>query len=151
VTEPAVDAGPYAHLAGQRLPDGEIELTPQMAWLWAHSVTAQPTREVGHPTTAWLLAMKGSGLSLDELFALVDATADSGVVLGESELEFHRVLHVGQRYIVRARILEVVRKVGRRSGPFDRMKLVLELHELPGDELAFQLTNTMVFPRGDPA
>jgi hypothetical protein len=142
------DEQPYAHLVGYRLPGGEVELTPQVSWLWSDCVGGAPSREIGHPSTAWLLAMKGSGVSLDELFAMLDATAESGVVLGESELEFHRPLRVGQRYAVTAEIVDVTRKEGRRSGVFDRLRLGLALNELPGGEPAFGLINTMIFPRG---
>lgn len=137
---------PYADLAGYRFPGGRVRLEPQMAWLWATCVTAEPSLERGHPSNGWVLAMRGCGLSFDEIFALVDATADSGVVLGEAELELHRRLCVGAEYAAAGEVLDVTRRRGRRA-IFDRLRFRVELREADGGALAFAVVNTMIFPR----
>jgi hypothetical protein len=141
--------GPYAHLSGYALPGARVEMTPHVAWLWAGCVTAPPRRDVGHPTTGWLLGVKGMGLSWVDLFALLDATPDSGVVLGEAELSFERELRVGERYDVSAVIEEVERRVGRRAGTLDRMRVRIELREVRSGRLASSVGFAMIFPRGE--
>lgn len=141
-------SSPYAGLAGHRLPGGRVRLEPQMAWLWAACVTGEPSLEHGHPSNGWVLAMRGCGLDYDEIFALVDATADSGVVLGEAELEFHRRLHVGVEYQAQGEVLDVTRRQGRQA-ILDRLRFRVELREVDGGALAFAVVNTMIFPRSE--
>lgn len=148
---PGAGSGPYAGLQGRALPGGRVRLDPHVAWLWADCMTATPSREHGHPTVGFLLAIKGMGITWDELFALVDATAESGVVLGETELEFGRPLRVGEEYEVVGAIEQVVRSAGRRAGTFDRMRVRIALHELGSGDLACAVANTMIFPRGERA
>lgn len=141
-------SGPYAGLAGHRLPGARIVLEPHVAWLWAGCVHAEPSAETPDPSVGWLLAMRATGLPLDALFGLVDARADSGVVLGESELELRRPLRTGGTYDGTAEVLDVVRKTGARAGTIDLLRLRIALTEPDADDPAFVLTNTMVFPRG---
>lgn len=141
-------SGPYGYLGGRRLPGGQVEMTPHVAWLWASCVGAPPSREVGHPSTGWLLAVSGMGVPWVDLFALLDATPDSGVVLGEAELTFDRRLRVGTRYDVSGAIEQVDRTVGRRAGTLDRLHARLELREAGGGALASSVRFTMIFPRG---
>ncbi|MGE4426487.1 MAG: hypothetical protein AB7G37_08565 [Solirubrobacteraceae bacterium] len=141
-------AEPYAALAGYRLPGATVELGPHTAWLWSHSILAEPVAGEAEPTVGWLLAMQGLGLPLDDLFALVDADARTGVVLGEAELEFGPPLRVGERYHATATIVDVVRKTGVRAGTFDRLRLRIVLHDLE-DVPVFTLVNHLVFPRAD--
>lgn len=148
-TEVTTGSGPYAHLGGHELPGGRVEMTPHVAWLWADCVTAAPRRDVGHPTTGWLLGVKGMGLPWVDLFALLETTPDSGVVLGEAELSFERELRVGERYDVSAVIQEVERMVGRRAGTLDRMRVRIELREVGSGELASSVLFAMIFPRKD--
>lgn len=142
---------PYPHLAGRRFPPGEITLGPHVAWLWADCVTATPDRASAEPSTAWMLAMRGHGVELPDLFALVDATADDGVVLGEVELELHRPLEVGARYAASAEIVDVVRKRRRGSGVLDVLRLRIDLREVGADVPTSTVVNSIVFPREEPA
>ncbi|MCK9250406.1 MAG: hypothetical protein M0P31_15705 [Solirubrobacteraceae bacterium] len=139
---------PYAGLAGRWLPGGAVDLGPHVAWLWSHCIGEEPVAGEADPTVGWLLAMRGLGVPLEGLFALVDADADSGVVLGEAELVLERAPRVGERLRSTVAIEEVVRKHGARSGTFDVMRLRIDLHDAT-DERVVTLVNRLVFPRGD--
>lgn len=95
-------------------------------------------------------ALGGLGISLDELFALVDATADDGVMFGEAAIDVIRPLRVGATYEVAGSITGAVRKAGRRAGVFDIVTFAVDLTDGDGDVCATS-TNSFVFPRRDDA
>jgi hypothetical protein len=88
------------------------------------------------------------GLSVDELFALVGASADDGPMFGEATMELERQLEVGATYRVAGSIVDVTRKEGRKAGVFDIVTFRLELTDADG-ALAAVSTNSFIFPRRD--
>ena len=93
-------------------------------------------------------ALAGMGLSVDELFALVGATADDGPMFGEATMEVERPLVVGATYTVTGAIVGVTRKEGRKAGVFDIVTFRLELADADGAVAAVS-TNSFIFPRRD--
>ncbi len=91
-------------------------------------------------------ALAGMGLSVDELFALVSASAEDGPMFGEAEIELRRPLQVGATYAVSGGITGVERKEGRRAGAFDIVTFRLELTGEGGETVAVS-TNSFIFPR----
>ena len=93
-------------------------------------------------------ALAGMGLSVDELFALVGASADDGPMFGEATMEVERPLEVGATYTVTGGIVGVTRKEGRKAGVFDIVTFRLELADADGAVAAVS-TNSFIFPRRD--
>lgn len=137
----------YQHLIGHRFPGGTYTLPKYLAWLWADAALAEPDAETAHPSLGYFVAMQGLGVSIQDIFDLMDADADSGVMFGETELEFERVLTPGATYAVEGEITGVERKSGRRAGTFDKLTFVGRVREQDSGELVVTNTNTWIFPR----
>lgn len=135
-------------VVGSRFPGGRVRIEPHEHWLACDAVQAAPTSEgPAHPMFGYYVALRGMGMSLDELFAKVGASSDSGVMFGEATLELWRPLAVGGEYGVRGEIVAAERKRGRRAGVFDLVTFRLEVCDDAGP--AAVSTNTFVFPRGE--
>ena len=78
------------HLVGILLRGGSYTLPEHVGWLWADAIGADPGEGVAHPSLAYFVAMQGLGASILEVFEMLDAGADSGVLMGEVELELMR-------------------------------------------------------------
>jgi hypothetical protein len=125
--------------------EGALELRPDIAWLWADAVRADPQAPRAHPGVAWLIAMRGSGVSAERLFELFDVQPDDNPVAGGIELLFERRLEVGTTYRVRCSVADVQRKHGARIGAFDVVTCAYELSDDRG--LAATVRNGYIFPR----
>lgn len=134
---------------GHELPGGTYELEDYKDWLTRDVVGAAPAVDgVALPMFCYYAAIAGMGVSIDGLFRLVDATADSGVMFGEAEVDIRKPFRLGETYSVTGRITEVTRKEGRKAGVFDIITFVLDVTDSSG-ELAGVSTNAFVFPRRD--
>jgi hypothetical protein len=138
---------PYAHLAGHKLPGATYTLPEYLTWLWHDTILVEPDKEVAHPSLGYFVGMQGVGLSIGEMFDLMGATADSGVMFGETSLEFDSVLRPGATYACEAEIVEVERKQGKRAGVFDKMTFRIAVRDASDDSPVVTCTNTWVFPR----
>jgi acyl dehydratase len=139
----------YGHLAGHRFPGGTYTLPPWLCWLWADVAKLEPSFEVAHPALAYQVAMQGSGVSIQDIFDLMDATADSGVVFGEYQVDYHGVFRPGVAYDCNAEVIDVERKSGRRAGVFDKFSFKVEIRDAEARELVAVCTNSWIFPRAD--
>jgi hypothetical protein len=141
----------YSHLVGHRFPGGRFTLSPHVAWLWADCAMSTPDPSQAHPTLSYLAAMQGCGVTIQDVFDLFGADADSGVMFGEVDLEYNGVLAPGDTYELQGGITAVERKHGRRAGTFDRMTFRIagrrEGESESEAEPLFAVTTTWVFPR----
>ena len=143
-----MDVDELRSVTGYEFPGGEVTVEPYEHWLACDAVLAEPTRSgPANPMYVYYAALAGMGISLDELFALVGATADDGVMFGEAGIEVHEPLVVGATYRVSGTITDIERKSGRRAGVFDIVSFALELHDDAGRHVGTS-TNSFVFPRG---
>ena len=134
-------------LVGKPLPGGRYTVEPYRHWLMLDAVGARPTRSgTAHPMEAYYGALAGMGISVDDLFGLVGASAEDGPMFGEAEIELHRPLQVGATYDVTGAITSIQRKEGRRAGVFDIVGFRLELRGDDG-ELHAVSANSFIFPR----
>ena len=134
-------------VVGHRFPGGRFTIAPYEHWLTCDVVLAEPTRAgVAHPMYVYYAALGGMGISLDELFALVGATADDGVMFGEAAIEVVHPLEVGATYEVRGEVTGAERKSGRRAGVFDIVTFALDVIDEHGEVFGTS-TNSFVFPR----
>jgi hypothetical protein len=139
----------YGHLVGHRFPRGTYTLPAYVCWLWSDSAHLPPVYDP-HPGLAYLVAQYGLGAPIEDILALMDASAESGAVtFGEFGAEFHAPLRAGAAYECDAEILEVERKRGRRSGVFDKLTFLVTIREKGSDTPTVSCTNVWIFPRGD--
>lgn len=137
-------------LIGKPFPGGSYTIEPYRHWLFVDASGGAPTREgTAHPMEVYYGALAAMGVSVDELFALVGATADDGPMFGEATIELERQLEVGATYGVSGSIVGVTRKEGRKAGVFDIVTFRLELSDTEGAVAAVS-TNSFIFPRRDP-
>ena len=86
------------------------------------------------------------GLSVDELFTLVGATADDGPMFGEAgDRARAGRSEIGETYTISGGITGVVRKEGRKAGVFDIVTFRLELADDDG-ALAARLDQLVHLP-----
>jgi hypothetical protein len=136
-------------LVGRPFPGGSYTIEPYRHWLFVDASGAEPTTAgPAHPMEVYYGALAGMGLSVDELFALVGATADDGPMFGEATIEIEAPLQVGATYDVTGSIVGITRKEGRKAGVFDIVSFRLELADAHG-EVAAVSTNSFIFPRRD--
>lgn len=134
-------------VVGMEFPGGEFTIEPYEHWLLCDAIGAEPVRSgVANPMYVYYGALGGMGISLDELFALVGATADDGVMFGEAKIDAVRPLQIGATYTVDGKITDIVRKSGKRAGVFDIVTFALDLTDSDGTRVGTS-TNSFVFPR----
>jgi hypothetical protein len=138
----------FTHVAGHRFPGGTTVVPPWMNRLWGEAVAAEARPgEYVHPVLVYYAAVQGSGVTFQDIFDLMGADGDSGIMVGEQRFEFARPLEVDREYIVEGGITEVVRKEGRRAGVFDIATFELLVFERSGEEPVAVSTTSFVFPR----
>jgi hypothetical protein len=136
-------------LVGHRFPGGSFRVAEYERWLSHDAMQAgdlQPP--VLHPVWILLGALRGMGITIEELIELADATPEDGVVFGETTLDQRRPLERDVDYAVRGEIVDVQRKQGRR-GPFDLVTFELQLDDATGPVAVNR--QTFVFPRAEAA
>ena len=131
-------------LAGYRLPPGSARLEPYQNWL-LHDAFYSPPGPEPHPVAAFVLANRGIGISLADLFRLFGSDIDDGPLLAESSIELHRPLAEDADYEVRGVVESVERRRSRRIGPFDRITCRFDLFS--GGVPAATVTNVFAIPR----
>ena len=148
-TARVIEVAELEALVGRPLPGGSYTIEPYRHWLMQDAVGATATRAgTATPMEAYYGGLAGMGLSVDELFTLVGATADDGPMFGEAGIELRRSLQIDETFTVSGAITGVVRKEGRKAGVFDIVTFRLELVGEDGD-LAAVSTNSFIFPRRD--
>lgn len=134
-------------LVGTSFPGGTYTIEPHEHWLMTDAFGAVPSRTgTAHPMYAYYGALAGMGMSVDDLFVRVGATADDGPMFGEAGIEVLKPLQIGATYTVTGAFESVQRKEGRKAGVFDIVGFRLELRDAEG-ELAAVSTNSFIFPR----
>ena len=134
-------------LVGTSFPGGTYTIEPYEHWLMTDAVGATPNREgTAHPMYAYYGALAGMGMSVDDVFVRVGATADDGPMFGEAGIEVLCPLQIGATYAVTGVFESALRKEGRKAGVFDIVGFRLELRDANG-ELAAVSTNSWIFPR----
>lgn len=103
------------------------------------------TGDVAHPLAAFVLAGAAYAGGLEELFALFDATAADGPMLGEWAERVDEPLRVGREYAVAGEVVAAVRKSGARTGVFDLVTVEIELGS--GGHRHAAVRPSYVFPR----
>jgi hypothetical protein len=137
----------YSDLVGHAFPGGEVVVPWWMNRLWADSVQAADPSPHVHPLLVYYASVRGAGVTFADIFALMDAPAESGIVVGEQALTFDRPILVDHSYDAAGGITGVVRKHGRRAGAFDMLTFEITLTETGAREPSAVSGMTLVFPR----
>jgi hypothetical protein len=120
-------------LVGHALPGGTFVVEDYERWLSHDALQAPPLPEgVLHPAWIVLGALRGMGISLDDLIELAGATPEDGVVFGETDYEQHAPLRSDTEYTVRGAVTSVTRREGRRAGAFDVLVIELNIEQADG-------------------
>jgi hypothetical protein len=134
---------------GITLPNGEyrIERDCNDAILAATGCAPYHAGDAPHPSLATVATLAATGLTIDDLCSLCDASVADGPMLGECRIVQHRPLAFDLLYSVKRRVLSIERKKSRRLGEMDLLRFVAELQE-PGAAVAAAVTYTWVLPKG---
>lgn len=145
----AMSDGPYAGVAGHQFPGGKTTVPRWMNHLWCDAVAARhdPTPHV-HPMLVYYAAVQGSGVEFEDIFALLDGSVDSGIMVGEQRFDFREPMEVDREYAVEGGIIEVHRKGGRRAGVFDIATFELRIVDVGVADPVAISTTSFIFPRG---
>jgi hypothetical protein len=109
----------FDHVVGHRFPGGRHTLAPHEAWLWDDAVGAVPDRTLAHPGIAYMVGLHGGGASIQDIMDVLGTDNDAGVMMAGLEFDVHEPLRPGATFDVEGEITSVVRKCGKRTGPFD--------------------------------
>ena len=102
---------------------------------------------VTHPVFACVAALRGLGISIDELCRLCEFELARGPMLGECQLELRRPLQAAVDYTTSVVIEDLVRSASRTLGVLDRLRFTVALRDTgPGDAALVRLS--WLFPRG---
>jgi hypothetical protein len=135
-----------ARLVGHAFPGGTFVVEGYERWLSHDAMQAPPLPDgVLHPAWIVLGALRGMGVTIEELIALAGATPEDGVVFGETDLEQHAPLVGDRPYAVRGGVTGVTRREGRRVGAFDVLQIELTIEEPDGTPAAVSRQSFIVF------
>ncbi|MGV9870803.1 hypothetical protein [Rhodococcus koreensis] len=135
-------------LLAYRFPPGSLRVLPYEDWLARDCIGAFPAEDgLLHPAWTLIGTFRGMGVDLSELFTLVGAADEDGVMFGETEIDQFGTLEIGRNYVVSGRFVDVERRSGRKIGTFD-----LVTFEVTIDNAGTVITrcrNSLVVPRRD--
>jgi hypothetical protein len=121
-------------LDGRRLPGGELTITGYESALADHALLAPNVDAASaHPFWLLVLSLRGMGIDVDGLCALVHKRADDTLLLGTCELSQHRALPVGHAFATTAVIGPVLRKQSRSGAALDLVTVRVEVRDLDTD------------------
>jgi hypothetical protein len=119
-------------LVGRPLPSGQWAFGPHENWLLHDAVYSRP-EDAAHPIMAFVVAQRGLGVTVPELFALLGTDMQDGPLLTD--------------YTVRAEVLSAVRKTGRTLGTFDLVCVRFDVLGPGSSDPVATVTNTYALPR----
>ena len=102
-------------------PEGYFTLEPHHVVLWSNTVGAQKIEGV-IPSVAIMMAFRGAGASIAEIMEHLNTDAKR-VLFGEIAIDILKPIKLGVRYCVKTWIIDSERKLGRKYGVFDRVRL----------------------------
>jgi hypothetical protein len=116
--------------------------------LWCDAVEARcDSAPHVHPMLVYYAAVQGSGVGFQDIFDLLEGSADSGVMVGEQRFDFRVPMQIGREYGVEGGMTDVIRKSGRRAGTFDIATFELRVLADHEPEPVAVSTTSFVFPR----
>lgn len=142
----AVSEHPLQHLLGARVPGGTYVVAAHENWLSRDALGARQSA-TPHPIMSFVGAQRGMGLSVTELFALLECDIADGPVLATSTIDLPRDLQTGTTYEVAGEVTDLQRKQGRTLGTFDLATCRFELTDPRDGVVVASVTNTYAIRR----
>lgn len=132
-------------VVGTELPGGTFSVAEYERWL-SHDAFQSPPLPDGtlHPVWVLLGALRGMGMTLEELTSIADA--GEGTLFGETELEQHLPLRTGVTYSVRGAVTDLRRRESRTIGTMDLMTFRIDIVD-PSGALTAVAVQVFVIPR----
>jgi hypothetical protein len=132
-------------LRNTRLPGAHFSITPQDLSTVAGLVDG--TYSVPSPIFALVAALRGLGITLDEMCRLCGSSLAAGPMLGECTLRLDSDLKVGIAYRTEVTLHGIDRKFSAVRGVIDRFRFSVVLF-LPGSGRVAEVDLTWLLPRG---
>jgi hypothetical protein len=139
-----------AGLEGHVLPGGGIVIDRHESVILDRAVRAPDADRSGdhaHPIWFVVAALRGMGISVDELCALARKAPDDTLLFGGVTLHQHTPLVAGGTYRTSARIGSVARKTMRDGSTLDSVEVVVEIHSDLHHVLHGSVSSTYLFKR----
>jgi hypothetical protein len=136
-------------VVGTLLPGGTFSVAEYERWL-SHDAMQSPPLPEGmlHPVWVLLGALRGMGMTLEELTAIADA--GDGTLFGETELLQYQPLRTGVVYSVRGAITDMTRRQSRKIGLMDLMTFRIEIIDPAANVVAVSV-QVFIIPRSGEA
>lgn len=117
-------------LGGRDLPGAELTVEAFQSAIADHALLAQP-EDTDHAHPFWLivLALRGMGITVDELCALAGQREQDTLLFGTCGIEQLRPLHVGHAFTTTASVGPVARKESRGGGYLDFVTVRVEVSD----------------------
>ncbi|MBY4212465.1 hypothetical protein HQO42_11495 [Rhodococcus fascians] len=144
ITVPELDS----KLSGTQLPGDATTITGFESSIADHALLS-PTADgrSAHPLWFLVIALRGMGISVDELCALADKQPEDTLLFGTCEIEQSVPLLVGSTYRTTARITETGRRTTRDESVLDSITVEVSLLDDLGVE-AGSVVSVYLFKRG---
>lgn len=137
-----------AELDGRELPGAELTVEGYESALADYALLAAPSEDGAHPLWLLILAMRGMGISVDQLCELAGKGPADTLLFGNCEIVQHRPVTVDRRYRMVAVAGPVNRKTSRGGGSLDFVPVKVTVHDAErGDEVGV-VCNDFIFKRG---
>lgn len=142
-----------AALDGRELPGGELTVEAHESAIADYALLA-PDVDTDHAHPLWLLvlALRGMGISVDELCRLAGQRPQDTLLFGNCEIAQRRPVRVGHRFRMTASAGPVTRKESRGGGRLDFVTVRVEVHDTADDPHpdgpVGTVTNGFIFKRG---
>lgn len=140
-----------AALDGKELPGAIITIERYESALADYALLA-PEADSSHAHPLWLLilALRGMGITVDELCELAGKRAQDTLLFGNCAMTQHRPMCVGNAFAVTATIESVARKETKRGGFLDFVTVRATIFDKdnPSDAPAGEVVNGFIFKRG---
>ena len=137
-------------VVGHELPGGSFSVAEHERFLSHDAMLAPPLPgDLLHPVWILLGALRGMGVTIEELVAVADARPSDGVLFGSTRMDQLVPLRAGVEYRVRGEVTDLTRHHGKRAGTMDRMTFALTISEGDGTLCAVSEQTFLILRRSD--
>jgi hypothetical protein len=135
-------------LAGRNLPGDTTTITEFESRIADHALL-RPNDDVAQAHSLWFLviALRGMGISVDDLCALADKRPQDTLLFGTCEIEQRHPLEVGSTYRTTASITDTSRRTTRDGSVLDSITVVVTLFDA-NDRNMGSVDSVYLFKRG---
>lgn len=135
-------------MAGRDLPGDTTTITGVESAIADHALLNPTASKTAHPLWFLIIALRGMGISVDELCRLAHQGPNDTLLFGTCEIEQNAPLAVGSTYRSTARIVETDRRNTRDGSILDSITIEVRLFDESGSE-AGSVVSVYLFKRGN--